>query len=230
MWPRSRSAFVTTSAQWQRAPLVMKILRPLTMNSIAFASRHGRDARHVGARVRLGDGQRRDLLALDRRHEPRRFCSSVPNLNTGGVAISAWTATAMPRPPQPSLRHLLREHHGREVVATLAAVLGRVAEAQEAQLAEPLEDRVREGLLLPLVQVGLNLLLQELPDVQPQLFVGVGEVHCVPSLSSGGGVEPAYGMIRRLHPLREISLVYAPRIRGCAVSSRGPLKELDWAR
>ena len=30
----------------------------------------------------------------------RRFCSSVPNRETGGVAISAWTATAIPRPPQ----------------------------------------------------------------------------------------------------------------------------------
>ena len=30
----------------------------------------------------------------------RRFWASVPNLNTGGVAISVWTATAIPRPPQ----------------------------------------------------------------------------------------------------------------------------------
>jgi len=31
-----------------------------------------------------------------------RFCSGVPNLLSGGVAISVWTATAIPRPPAPT--------------------------------------------------------------------------------------------------------------------------------
>ena len=30
----------------------------------------------------------------------RRFWPSSPNLKTGGVAISVWTATAIARPPQ----------------------------------------------------------------------------------------------------------------------------------
>ncbi len=28
------------------------------------------------------------------------FCSSVPNLRIGGIVMSVWTATPMPRPPQ----------------------------------------------------------------------------------------------------------------------------------
>src|SRR6266849_1200967 len=85
-----------------------------------------------------------------------RFCSSVPNLNTGGVAISAWTA--------------------------------------KAELPEPPEDRVWEGLLLPLLEVGLDLLVEEPSDVQPELLVGVGEVHRAWSLGSNGR-RAAYGMI-----------------------------------
>ena len=49
------------------------------------------------------------LMASDAICSPRmagsshfRFCSSVPNLKTGGVAISACTATAIPSPPLPT--------------------------------------------------------------------------------------------------------------------------------
>src|SRR5215471_1041983 len=71
----------------------------------------------------------------------RRFCSSVPKRATGGVAISVCTATAMPRPPQ-CARHLFRQDHGREIVAPLTAILGRITQTKEAQLSEPLHHRV----------------------------------------------------------------------------------------
>src|SRR6202011_3635771 len=45
------------------------------------------------------------------------------------------------------------------------------------ELGEPLEDGVWECLLLPLLEVRLDLGGQELPDMEPELFVSVREVH-----------------------------------------------------
>src|SRR5712692_6403585 len=76
-----------------------------------------------------------------------RFCSSVPNLKTGGVAISVWTSTAMPSPPRPAGAgpgQLRGQHDGREVVTALAAVFGGVAQAKETELPEAFEDGVRK--------------------------------------------------------------------------------------
>src|SRR4029077_345723 len=44
---------------------------------------------------------------------------------------------------------------------------------------ESLEDRVRERLLFPLFEVGLELVGEELANVQPELLVRVAEVHRV---------------------------------------------------
>src|SRR5262249_10082583 len=77
-------------------------------------------------------------------------------------------------------RHLLGQDDGREVVATLSAVLRRVAQAEEAELAEPPHDRVGERRLLPLLEVGHDLPLQEAADVEAEVLVRVGEVRGVP--------------------------------------------------
>ena len=81
------------------------------------------------------------------------------------------------QPAQPRPGHLLGKHHRREVVAALPAVLGWVAQTEEAELAEALEDGVGEGLLLPLLQVRLDFAGEELADVEAELLVGVREVH-----------------------------------------------------
>jgi len=81
------------------------------------------------------------------------------------------------QPSGASPRQLLGEHQRREVVAALAAVLRWVAQAQKTELPEALEDRVREGLFLPLIEVRLDFLFEEPADVQPELLVSVGEVH-----------------------------------------------------
>ena len=63
----------------------------------------------------------------------RSFCSSVPNLKIGGVAISLCTATAMPTEPDPSAGHLLGDDDGVAPIAALPPVLARVPDAQEAR-------------------------------------------------------------------------------------------------
>jgi hypothetical protein len=128
-------------------------------------------------RVGFGECERGDLLASDGGYEPSPLLLLGPELENGRrrhlrLNRHRHTETARAGP-----RHLLREHHSREVIASLAAILRRVPQAEKPELAHPPEDRVREGILLPLLEVGLDLLLQELADVQPELLVGVGEVH-----------------------------------------------------
>src|SRR5207237_7160102 len=74
-------------------------------------------------------------------------------------------------------RHLLRQHDRAEIVTALAAVIRRIAQAEEAELTEAAHDRVGEGRLLPLFEVRLDLLFEEAPDVEAELLVSVGEVH-----------------------------------------------------
>src|SRR5450759_2060451 len=141
------------------------------------ARRDGGDPRDVRARIRFGDGEGCDLLAADRRRQPPAlllFGSELENRRRGHLRLDR---DGHPEPAAGGPGHLLGEDDGREVVPTLAAVFRRVAQAQEPELAKPLEDRVGEGLLLPLLEVRLNLLLEELPDVQPEFLVGVAEVH-----------------------------------------------------
>src|SRR5262249_30715331 len=97
------------------------------------------------------------------------FCSSVPNLTIGGIAMSVLAARPQARPATARVDDLLGEHDRREVVAALAAVLGRLVEAQEAELAHSREDPVGERLALPLLCVGRQLLDDEAVDRVAQL-------------------------------------------------------------
>ena len=144
---------------------------------VAESPSHRCDAGHVRARVGLCDGDRRDLLAPDRRSQPAPLLVLGPELEYRWRGHLGLHRDCHAKAAATDPRQLLRQHHGREVVAALAAVFRRIAQPQEAQLAEPLEDRVREGLLLPLLEVRLDLFLEELADVEAEFLMGVGEVH-----------------------------------------------------
>jgi hypothetical protein len=73
------------------------------------------------------------------------------------------------------VHHLLGQHEVRVVVAALAAVLLGIREAEEAELAHPREDGVREGGLLPLLRVRRELLRHEGADRLAELVVVLGE-------------------------------------------------------
>ena len=73
------------------------------------------------------------------------------------------------------VHHLLRQHQRGVVVAALSSVLLWLVEAEEAELAHPLEHPIREGVLLPLLGVRLQLLDHETTDRFAQLLMLVGE-------------------------------------------------------
>lgn len=73
------------------------------------------------------------------------------------------------------MHDLLGQHQRRVVVAALPAVLLRLVEPEEAELAHPVEDRVGEGRLLPLVRVRRELLDGVVADRLAQLLVLVVE-------------------------------------------------------
>ena len=75
----------------------------------------------------------------------------------------------------PRVAHRLGPHQRVEVVAALAAVLLRVAEAEEAEVAGPLQERVGPVVLLVLEAVGVDLLLHPRLHRLAQLLVLVGE-------------------------------------------------------
>jgi hypothetical protein len=70
------------------------------------------------------------------------------------------------------MRELLDPDGVVDVVPALAAVLGLVLEAEEAELAAAVVELPRElARLLPFVDVGSDLLADEAPDRLPQLLV-----------------------------------------------------------
>src|SRR5207248_6733561 len=73
------------------------------------------------------------------------------------------------------VRDRLAEHHRREVVAALPAVLLWLVQPEEAELAHAREDPVGERRLLPLVRVWRQLFDGEVGDRLAQRFVLVGE-------------------------------------------------------
>ena len=107
----------------------------------------------------------------------RWCCSSVPNLKIGGVAIAAWAPSPAATPPlPPGARQLLGPDRVVDVVAALAAELLGVLEAEEAELAAALVQLARElARLLPLVDVGGDLLADEAPHRLAELLVLLGE-------------------------------------------------------
>ena len=150
-------------------------LRPVDHAVVAVAHGAGLDARHVGAGVGLGDAEAGDLLALDRGHEVLLLLllgAEQEDRRGGHVGVHG---DAHRQPAAVGLGHLLGEHEVAVVVAALAAVLLRVGETEEAELAHAREDPVVEGLLLPALGVGGQLLLHERADRLAQAVVVLGE-------------------------------------------------------
>ena len=107
----------------------------------------------------------------------RCFCSSVPNFQIGGMAISAWAPMPGGHAAAASgARELLDPDRVVDVVAALTAVLGLVLEAEEAELAAAVVELARElARLLPLVDVRSDLLGDEAAHGLAQLLVLLAE-------------------------------------------------------
>ena len=190
-------------------------LGPVDHPLVAVAHGARLDAGHVGAGVGLGDAEAGDLLALDRGHEVglllllgaegedrrRRHVGVDRDPHRQAAAVG--------------VHDLLAEHEVAVVVAALAAVLLGEREAEQPELAHPLEHPVVEGVLLPLLRVGPELLEHEGADRLAQLLVLVGEDEVPPGrgvvgledVGGGHGSKLTHGR----HPLRQL-----PSSRGAA--------------
>ena len=101
----------------------------------------------------------------------------MPKLKIGGIAIEAWALSPAATPPEPPERASSSTQTAScRWVAALAAVLLGELEAEEAELGAAREQLARElARLLPLVDVGRDLLGDEAPHRLAQLLVLVGE-------------------------------------------------------
>ncbi len=107
----------------------------------------------------------------------RCFCSSVPKLKIGGIAIEVWALSPAATPPEPPRAgQLLDPDRVVQVGAALAAVLLGELQPEEAELgAAPVELAGEFARLLPLVDVGRDLLGDEAADGLAQLLVLLAE-------------------------------------------------------
>src|SRR5919106_2606936 len=151
-------------------------LRPVDHVAAVNAPGEGADAGHVGPRAPLGDAERGDPLAADRgRQEARLLLVGAEPFDRrrGDAHVGADPGRHTARP---AARQLLAQHGVVEMVAAAAAVLARVLEPEEAQLAHPREHLVGEPALpLPLADVRPELLGDEAPDLAAQLRVALAK-------------------------------------------------------
>ncbi len=141
--------------------------------AVAYGARL--DAGDVRAGIGLGDAQAEDLLAPDRGHDPLLLLLLGAEREDRRHRHVRVDGDAHRQAAGLRVRDLLGEHERRVVVAALSAVGLGLVEAEKAELAHAMEDRVRERRLLPLVGVRRELLLRERADRLAQLLVLVGE-------------------------------------------------------
>ena len=154
-------------------------LRPVDHPVVAVAFRAGPDARHVRAGVGLGDRDRGNKLAAQRRGQVallQLLAAVVVQRGRGHVVLHG------DRHRDPGAAHpaeFLAEDHRVGVVRALAAVGGVVLQAEQAGGAERLEQLVRgeDAGLFPLVGMRGDLTLQHAPGCLAERLVVCGELH-----------------------------------------------------
>ena len=134
------------------------------------------DRSDVGARIGLGDPQRRDLLPLDARHQVPLLLLLGAELPDRRQRDRRVRSDPGRQPPGAAARQLLGEHRVGHVAPALAAVSLLKLEAQVAELRQPVEHLVGEpSRLLPLGRPGPQLGLNEPPHRGSELLVLLGE-------------------------------------------------------
>ena len=179
----------------------------------AFFGGRGLHPRHVRPCLRLAHGDGGDHLSCDRRGEvltPHVVGAKARQRGRGHVGLHAdrQRDAAAGHPA-----HLLGHHHPIRIVQPHAAKLGRLGHAQEPQVAHLLEDLVdgKAPGVLPLADVGVELLLDKRADGAAQLFVLWRKDHgvsgAVAGLSrpvAGDGTRLARCLDLEFDPLQEV--------------------------
>ena len=137
--------------------------------AVALAAREGADAFHVGAGIRLGDGDRGDDLAGDDAGHPfvlLRLAAGAEDVDRGHVGMNE-RGNGDARKGRAA--ELFGQHHGRERIHLRAAVARRIADAEKAQAAHAAQHLARHvALLLPGERVRLDLGLDEAAHLRAQ--------------------------------------------------------------
>jgi hypothetical protein len=144
---------------------------------VAVPHRPRLDPGHVGAGVRLGDGDGADHLALDRGHQVALAQLVAPEVVQRGRRHVGVDADAHGDAGVVAAGDLL-EKHGREgPVQPRAAPLGVVAEPEQPQVPHlPVQALVDPAGLVELARAGPELFFDELPDrVAEDLVLGCVE-------------------------------------------------------
>ncbi len=145
--------------------------------AVALAPGGGADALHIGAGVRLGHGDRDDLLARDDGgHElvALRLAAAIGDMDRCHVGVDERRDREA---REGRAAELLGQHHGRHRVELGATIFGGVADAEEAELAHAPEHLARhEALLFPGMGMGLDLSLDEAAQLVAQRLVLLPEI------------------------------------------------------
>ena len=160
---------------------------------VAVADRRGADAGDVGAGAGLGDPEAADLFALQARFQVLLLLLLGAEQVDRGQDHVGLDREAHVGAAGAGVAHALGADQRVEVVAALAAVLLREAEAEEAELARPLHRRGRPVGVLPLVAVRPQLLLHPRLHRLAQVFVLLAEDEvlapgCMVGLDDAGAV------------------------------------------
>ena len=192
-WRSSGSVLQTRTMKSARGPLVMKVLEPL----MTYSSPSRIAVVRMPATSEPTPGSVIPRLPIFSPLRPGsrylRFCSSLPSRSDRGQDHVALHGEAHVGAAGAGVAHALGADQRVEVVAALAAVLLREAEAEEAELAGALHRRGRPVGVLPLVAVrpqlladpGLHrlaqvfVLLAEDEVLAPGLVVGLDDVGAV---------------------------------------------------
>jgi hypothetical protein len=153
-----------------------EVLRAVDDVVAAIAARVGLDALHVGAGARLGDGDSADGRAVDDAGQPAALLclgAGVENVHGGHVRV---VEDGDGEAAEGGAAHLLAENDAGQLVELGAAVLGGVADAEEAEAAHAAEDLARHHAgPLPFLAVRLHLRLDKAAELVPQGLVLGGE-------------------------------------------------------
>ena len=143
-------------------------LRAVEDVRVALSERARADGLHVGARVRLRDGDRGDHFAADDTRHPAGalgvgpIVEDIPGSHVGMDQHRIGDA-AIGRAPE-----FLGEDRRCDRVHLGTTILGRVADTEEAQFAHAAQDRTgNESVFFPAISTGLDLFLDEPADLVP---------------------------------------------------------------
>ena len=187
-------------------------LRAVEHEMIAVAPRGRADGFHVGARARLGHADRDDLFAGDDvRHVFvfLRLRSAIEDVDRRHVGMHQHGDR---KAGKGGAAEFLRQNDGRERVHVRAAIFGRIADAEKAELAHPPQHFARhEALLLPGRSLRLYFRLDKAAHLVAQHLVFFAKISGTAGICFGGGARS--GHERSRHDTRGGTLETAPPAR-----------------